>query len=139
MSDLDAAWARLRAAGATAAGRSIATLFDQEAGRLERFSLEACGLYLDLSKQPWAQGDLDVALDLARAAGVEAARARLFAGEVVNPSEGRAALHMALRAPQGADFRAQGQPVSAEVEAVREAVAAFARQVRKGERRGSRC
>lgn len=132
MSELEAAWARLRAAGAAAADRSIAGLFATEPDRVAQMSLETCGLYLDLSKQPWSQEDLQLSLDLARCAEVEAARARLFAGEAVNASEGRAALHMALRAPAGADFQAQGEPVSAEVEAVRRAVADFAAGVRSG-------
>lgn len=137
MSDLDAAWRRLRAAGAKAASRSIAGLFGVEPGRLETLSLEACGLYLDLSKQPWSSADLALALDLAQAAEIEVARDRLFAGEAVNASEDRAALHMALRAPDGAAFRAKGEAVSTEVEAVRNAVAAFAGEVRSGERRGA--
>ncbi|MDP1617121.1 glucose-6-phosphate isomerase [Phenylobacterium sp.] len=137
MSDLDAAWRRLRAAGAAAAARSISGLFEAEPDRLDRLSLQAAGLYLDLSKQPWSAKDLALALDLAQAAGVEAARERLFAGETANPSEGRAALHMALRAPRGADFAAQGEPVSREVEATREAMAAFARAIRSGERAGA--
>lgn len=137
MSDLDAAWRRLRAAGAAAAARSIASLFEAEPDRLDRLSLQAAGLYLDLSKQPWSAKDLALALDLAQAAGVEAARERLFAGETANPSEGRAALHMALRAPRGADFAAQGEPVSREVEATRAAMADFARAIGGGERRGA--
>ena len=118
MSDHEAAWRRLRAAGAAAAARPITGLFDAEPDRLSRMSLEACGLYLDLSKQPWSTKDLGLALDLARAADIEVARDRLFAGQMVNPSEGRAALHMALRAPAGAAFAALGEPVSAEVEAM---------------------
>ena len=78
-----------------------------------------------------------MALDLARAADVEGARARLFGGEAVNGSEGRAALHMALRAPAGADFKALGEPVSAEVEATRQAVFDFARAVGSGARKGA--
>ncbi|MFP5449482.1 MAG: glucose-6-phosphate isomerase, partial [Alphaproteobacteria bacterium] len=137
MSDHQAAWRRLRAAGAAAAARPIAGLFDAEPDRLDRLSLEACGLYLDLSKQPWSAKDLGLALDLARAADIEGARERLFAGEMVNPSEGRAALHMALRAPAGATFSALGEPVSAEVEAVRAAVADFARAIRSGAHKGA--
>ena len=68
----------------------------------------------------------EAALALAKAADIEAARARLFGGETVNASEGRAALHMALRAPKGSDFKAQGEPVSAEVDATRDRMAAFA-------------
>jgi glucose-6-phosphate isomerase len=137
LSETDAAWARFLSAAGAAMGRRIVDLFDAEPARLSRLSVSAAGLELDLSKQPWTLADLDAAVALARACGVEAARDRLFAGETVNASEGRAALHMALRAPKGAQFRAQGEPVSGEVEATRGRMAAFAREIRSGVRRGA--
>ncbi|HEX5378245.1 MAG TPA: glucose-6-phosphate isomerase [Phenylobacterium sp.] len=136
MSQTDAAWSRLEHAGAAAKGRRIADLFAAEPDRLDRLTAEAAGLRLDLSKQPWSLADFDAALDLARACDVEAARERLFAGEAVNESEGRAALHVALRAPMGDDFRALGVPVSAEVEATRLQIQMFAEAVRSGALRG---
>ena len=135
MSDRSAAWAALHAAAARR--RRIETLFADETSRLGAMTLEAAGLFLDLSKQPWSQEGLAASLDLARAAGVEAARERLFAGEAVNASENRAVLHMALRAPAGADFRAAGTPVSREVEATRAAIADFAEAIRSGARKGA--
>ena len=81
--------------------------------------------------------DLDLALALAQAADVEGARRRLFGGEAVNASEGRAALHMALRAPKGAAFRAQGVPVSAEVDTMRVRMADFANRIRSGDLRSA--
>jgi glucose-6-phosphate isomerase len=135
--DLTAAWARLTDAAAAAQGRRIVSLFDTEPDRLARLRVVAAGLELDLSKQPWSLADLEVALALAKAGRVEAARERLFAGETVNASEGRAALHMALRAPKGSEFKAQGEPVSAEVDATRARMAAFAEQVRSGALKGA--
>ena len=137
MSEIDSAWRRLEADAAKAARRRIVGLFDAEPGRLTALSLEAAGLHLDLSKQAWSQEGLGAALDLARACDVEAARARLFAGEAVNRSEDRAALHPALRAPDGADFKAKGVSVSREVEAGRAAMRAFATEVRTGEATGA--
>src|SRR5690606_19647168 len=87
--------------------------------------------------QPWSQADRAVAVDLARAAGVEAARERLWAGEEVNASEHRAVLHPALRAPAGAAFKALGVPVSGEVEATRKQIRAFAEAIRSGARKGA--
>jgi glucose-6-phosphate isomerase len=136
LSTVDAAWAALATAAEAARDRRIEGLFAAEPDRLARLTLAAAGLELDLSKQPWSLADLSVMLDLARAADVEGARARLFAGEVVNASEGRPALHMALRAPDGADFKAVGQPVSREVEASRSAMRGFAEAVRGGGKRG---
>ncbi len=137
MRDLATAWTRLEAVAQAARERRITGLFDVEPNRLERLSLEAPELFLDLSKQPWSLADLDVALDLARAGGIEAAREALFAGDVVNPSEDRAAQHAALRAAKGADFKAKGEPVSAEIDATRAAIAALAGAVRSGAKRGA--
>ncbi len=136
MTDLTAAWACLKQAAAAAGSRRIVSLFDAEPDRLDRLTLSAAGVELDLSKQPWSLADVDVSLDLARAAEVEAARARFFAGEAVNSSEHRAALHMALRAPRGSDFKAQGEPVSRDVEAMRDRMAAFATGIRSGVHKG---
>ena len=61
----------------------------------------------------------------------------LFAGEAVNLTEGRAVLHPALRAAPGADFKALGQPVSAEVDAVRADMKAYADAVRSGAEAGA--
>ena len=137
MPTTDAAWIRLAAAAAQAKHRRIAGLFDAEPRRLARLSLSAAGVDLDLSKQPWSLADLETCLDLARACDIEAARGALFAGEAVNASEHRAALHMALRAPKGSDFKAQGQPVSAEIDAMRARMAAFARAIRSGALKGA--
>jgi glucose-6-phosphate isomerase len=137
LSDLTAAWARLKEAATEAGRRRIVSLFDAEPNRLDRLSVEAAGLELELSKQPWSLADLDVCLDLAKAADVEAARGRFFAGEPVNSSEHRAALHMALRAPKGSDFKADGEPVSAAVDAMRDLMAAFAGAIRSGAKKGA--
>ncbi|MEO1471561.1 MAG: glucose-6-phosphate isomerase, partial [Pseudomonadota bacterium] len=54
-------------------------------------------LAIDLSKERLDTGALAALVALARAAGVEALRDRMAAGEAVNLTEGRAVLHMALR------------------------------------------
>jgi glucose-6-phosphate isomerase len=137
MSELDAAWAALDAAAERARVRRIESLFAAEPGRLARLTLEAAGLTLDLSKQPWSLPDAAELLDLARAAGVEPARARLLGGEPVNRSEHRPALHVALRAADGAAMKAAGVEVSGEVEAGRAAMKRFADDVRAGAIKGA--
>ena len=137
MSEVEAAWAALSKAAGVARDRRIDALFVSEPGRCERLTLAAAGLEIDLSKQPWSCDDLGLLIDLARVSGVEAARGRLFAGDIVNASEDRPALHMALRAPDGADWRAAGEPVSTLIEATRNAMRAFAHTVRNGIIRGA--
>ena len=132
-----AAWTAFDAAASDDAGIRIADQFIADHDRLGRMTVEAAGLYLDLSKQSWSRTAFEACLDLARATGVEAARARLFGGEAINATEGRAVLHPALRARTGADFHALGEPVSAEVDAVRADMAAYATAVRAGSETGT--
>lgn len=135
--DLAAAWDRLAAAANHAREVRLVDLFAKEPDRLDQMRVDAAGLHLDLSKQAWTEVGFDAALALAQAAGVEAARTRMFGGETVNASEGRAVLHVALRAPTGANFSAAGVPVSHEVDAMRARIAAFAQGVRSGEITGA--
>jgi len=137
MADLDAAWTRLEAAAKAAGEKRIVEMFEAEPDRLANLTLDVAGLHIDLSKQAWDEAGLEAALDLAHAADVEGARARMLAGEAINSSEGRAVLHTALRAAAGADIKAQGVPVMAEVEAVRQRMKAFAEAVRAGEIKGA--
>lgn len=133
----DAAWTAFDQAAAEAASARIVDQFAADPDRLARMSVEAAGLYLDLSKQSWTEAAFDACLDLAKASDVEGRRAALFAGEAVNLTEGRAVLHPALRAAPGADFKALGEPVSAEVDAVRADMKAYADAVRSGAEAGA--
>ena len=117
-------------------GGRILHRFATDPGRIDRMGVDAAGLYLDLSKQSWSAEGFEAALDLARTCDVEGRRNALFAGEAVNNTEGRAVLHPALRAADDAEFHALGQPVSAEVDAVRAAMAAFATDIGSGAETG---
>lgn len=134
---LDAARDRLNALAERDAEGSILARFEAEPDRLDRMSVEAAGLYLDLSKQSWSVAGLEAALDLARAADVEGARGRMFGGEAINASEGRAVLHVALRGADGSSFKALGEPVSGVVEATRAAMRTLADDVRSGARKAA--
>ena len=126
----------LRALARKDAGGRIVHQFAVDPGRLERMGVEAAGLYLDLSKQSWSAEGFEAALDLARTCDVEGRRNALFGGEAVNETEGRAVLHPALRAAEGAEFSALGEPVSAEVDQTRQAMAEFAVDIGSGAETG---
>jgi glucose-6-phosphate isomerase len=133
----DAAWTDFDAAAARDRDARIADQFAADRDRLSRMTVEAAGLHLDMSKQSWTKRGFEACLDLARATGVEAARGRLFGGEAVNDTEGRAVLHPALRAADEAKFHALGEPVSAEVAEVRRAMVDYAGAVRAGRETGA--
>lgn len=102
----NAAWRRLMTMAALPDARRITPLFAADPQRAARFSARLNDLRLDFSKTGIDQDTLGVLIGLARAAGLEDFRARLFAGVAVNTTEGRAAMHMALRAPDDVELNA---------------------------------
>jgi glucose-6-phosphate isomerase len=103
---LPAAWTRIADLAARPLSRHIRPLFADDPARARRFSASFEDLTLDFSKTSLDGEVLVALLDLAHAADLDGFRARLFAGDVVNPTEGRAAMHMALRSPADAGMRA---------------------------------
>ncbi len=101
-----AAFARLAALAARPEGRRITPLFAAEPERARRLTFALDDLSLDISKTAIDAPVQDALFELARAADLEGFRRRLFAGEAVNVTEGRAAMHMALRAPASSGLRA---------------------------------
>jgi glucose-6-phosphate isomerase len=82
-------------------------LFSAEPDRLSRLSLEAAGIYFDWSKTHLDRELIDQFIERSEKRGFTAARDALFAGETVNPSEGRSATHVAERgsgAPEDVDL-----------------------------------
>ena len=105
-SPLAAAWARLDALAARPGARDIRALFAADPRRAARFTAVLDDLALDWSKTAIDDGARAALLNLADAAGLPGFRDRLFAGDAVNVTEGRAAMHMALRSPEDAGLRA---------------------------------
>ncbi|MFM0018583.1 glucose-6-phosphate isomerase [Paraburkholderia azotifigens] len=98
--------------------------------RAERFTLAGGGLAADFSKNRITDETLKLLVQLAREANVEKRRDAMFAGDIVNPTEGRAVLHTALRASN------PNAPFYGKIQAERAKMAAFADQVRSGEWKG---
>ena len=123
----------LRTAAETLAPQSLVELFANDPQRAERYRIEAAGMHYSYAKQRVDDGALDALLGFARRCDLEGRIAALFAGEMVNPTEGRAALHMALRAPAGQRWQALDEPVDKEVHATRERFLDFAEALRSGQ------
>lgn len=114
----------------------LAELFAQDPDRFPRLSVEAAGILLDYSKNRITGRTLSLLFDLAEEAELPAWIERLFAGQPVNGTERRPALHMALRAPAGEPMTVSGQDIMPAIEAERAKVMQFAADVREGRRRG---
>lgn len=121
-------WAALRAR----TRQDISALFAAQAARFDSFSARLDDLLLDFSKTAICRDSLAQLLQLAQASGVEEARAALFAGEKINISEGRAALHTALRAPAGSRLMVGGEDIMPLLQRERGALLEFADGCRSG-------
>ena len=116
--------------------RPILDLFASGPARANAFSAQLSGMLLDYSKTNIDSKTKDLLVDLATVSGVAAKRAAMFGGEKINDTEGRAVLHVALRAGDDAVIRTDGQDVMPEVRATRARMAEFAHAVRSGAFKG---
>ena len=107
-------------------------LFASDPGRAERLTAGAADLFLDYSKHLVTDDTMRLLLDVARAAGLEARRDAMFAGEHINTTEDRAVLHVALRMPPGSRLRVDGQDVTGDVHAVLAKMGELSERIRDG-------
>jgi glucose-6-phosphate isomerase len=126
-------WRALREHHAALRDRHLRSLFAEDPGRGERLAVEAAGIYLDYSKNRVTDTTIELLLRLANACGLRARIDAMFRGDTMNPTEHRAALHVALRAPRDRSMVVDGRDVVPEVHAVLDRMAAFAERVRSGE------
>ncbi len=111
-------------------------MFATDPARFSRFSLEACGLLLDYSKNRVTEETMRLLFNLAKERGVEAWRDRMFHGEPINSTEHRAVLHVALRNRSNRPILVDGNDVMPGVNAVLRHMREFTDAVRLGKWKG---
>lgn len=92
---------------------TLTELFKADAGRVEAMTVSLGELRFDFSKTHLDGAALDLFSELAGAQGLTASREALFSGAVVNPTEGRAAEHIAERGSGSTDAVAQAKALQA--------------------------
>lgn len=88
-------------------------------------------MFFDFSKNGIDDDAFGSLLDLARDRDVEGLRDRMFSGEAINSTEGRAVLHVALRDASGT-YRVDGDDVSPGIRAVNGRMASFVEAIHSG-------
>ena len=131
------AFADLRALKDAALAKPLSVAFADDPMRFDKFQARLDDLLFDFSKQCVFDDVLEALVRLAAAAGVEAKREAMFRGEIVNPTERRAALHTALRNPSLAPVMVDGHDFAPDIAAERARMLAFAADVREGRARGA--
>ena len=127
-------WQQLQ--GLAAQPWSLTALFAQDDERAERFSAQAGALYMDYSKQCIDDEVLSNLLGLADSCDLRARINAKLSGAIVNTSEGRAALHTALRLPKSATLQVGAQDVVTDVHASLARVEHLSARIRNGTWRG---
>ena len=135
MSDITAttAWSSLETLHAEKTSSTLRDLFRADAERTKRYSFEAAGLHVDLSKNLVDDDVVTQLLKLAQEANLRAHIDAMFDGAHINTTEDRAVLHTALRMPADRELSVDGQDVAADVHAVLAKMRDFASALRSGQ------
>ena len=98
--DRTAAWAALQSHYTTHGQHlDVREAFRQDPERAQRFTVEAAGLKVDLSKNRVDAATWDLLLKLAEDCDVAGQREAQYRGAPINHTEGRAVMHWLLRQP----------------------------------------
>ncbi len=129
-------WKALRAHHDELKGMTLKGLFNSDPERAAAFTLYECGIHFDYSKNRVTGRTMGLLFDLAVACGLTREIERMFGGEKINATEGRAVLHVALRNIGGSPMTADGTDVMPAVGAVLTKMHGFSDRVRSGEWKG---
>ncbi|MGE3806401.1 MAG: glucose-6-phosphate isomerase, partial [Gemmataceae bacterium] len=130
------AWQKLTEHYEKIKSHHLRQLFQGDPKRGEKLTLEACGMYLDYSKNRITDETMGLLINLANECGLRQKIDAMFKGEKINSTENRAVLHVALRADKGTKIVVDGQDVVPEVHAVLDKMAGFANKIRSGDWKG---
>ncbi len=130
------AWKELEIHAYEMRQRHMKDLFAQDPDRFATFSQTLEDILLDYSKNIITQESLDLLFKLAEDCGVKEATEKMFTGEAINGTEGRAVLHVALRNRSSEPILVDGTDVMPEVNAVLERMKAFSDRIHSGAHTG---
>lgn len=127
------AWAALADHAAEQKNIQLVDRFKADEQRFDKFQLNAAGWFLDFSKNSISDETLKRLVSLAEAQQVPEKFSAMFRGDTVNPTEGRAALHSALRHQKPTPVSVNGEDVMPDIREVLERMSTFSDSVREGQ------
>lgn len=129
-------WKALQAHQKEIKSLHLRDLFQQHPERAEKFSLEACDLFLDYSKNRITAETMQLLVKLTGTSGLRDEISAMFSGEKINVTENRAVLHVALRNVSNRPILVDGKDVMPDVRRVLEQMKSFSSRIRSGEWKG---
>ncbi|MBN2534561.1 MAG: glucose-6-phosphate isomerase [Spirochaetales bacterium] len=134
--DMTDTWKKLKSHKEEAGRWQLKDLFKEDTRRALRFTIEACGLYLDYSKNIIMEETMSLLRKLLKEADFDSAKKAMWNGEEINETEKRAVLHIALRNRANRPIYVNGKDVMPDVNRVLEQMCDFSHRVRSGEWKG---
>ena len=107
--------------------------FALDSSRFERLSLSCGDLLLDYSKNRITKKTIEKLTALAESLDLSGWIEKMFTGEAINTTEGRAVAHVALRNRSNTPVIVDGEDIMPEINAVLAQMKAFCRKVHNGE------
>lgn len=130
------AWQALADSARQLAPRHLKDIFSQDPQRGVRDTLQAAGITLNLSRQRITPAVWQQLYALADQQQLGTAIEQLFCGAAINNTEGRAALHTALRAPSDEGVCVQGGAVFDDIQTQLMRMTTLVERIRAGQWRG---
>jgi len=110
-------------------------MFARDEHRFENMSIKTDDLVFDFSKNLVDEEALETLIDAAKASRVEEMRDAMFAGEIINTTENRAVMHMALRNRSDKPVIVNGSNIMSDIRSELARMKDFAHAVRNGDYR----
>jgi len=110
--------------------------FASDPERFNKFNMEFEDMLFDFSKNRINEETMKLLYGLAKQSDVSGLAKKMFAGEKINETEGRAVLHIALRNQSNTPIIVDGKDVMPEVNTVLQRIKGFTDKVRSGEWKG---
>ena len=115
---------------------NLKQLFADDKERFQKFSLIFEDILVDYSKNRIDDTTLALLIQLAKECKLDEAIKAMFGADKINQTEGRQVLHVALRAPEGAEILVNGKNVVEDVHTVLSKMEKFSNAIISGEWKG---
>jgi len=114
----------------------LRTLFQDDSERFNRFSIKRPDYLFDFSKNLIDDRTFELLLSLAEECGLKSSIEKMFSGDKINETEGRAVLHTALRDFSDKEILVDGENIKPGIKKVLDQMKTFSGKVISGEHKG---
>lgn len=130
------AWKKLQVHYRTMKNRAMKDMFLKDPRRFDKFHITFEDMTVDYSKNIVTEKTMNLLLDLAHECRIKDAIEKMFSGDKINETEGRAVLHIALRNRSNTPIYVDGKNIMHKVNTVLEQMRRFSTSIINGEWKG---